>query len=113
MNKKTIGALLGASALVLVCGAAQASAPGGNAAKGKEKAAACAACHGEDGNSKSGEFPRLAGQNQDYLYFALNQYKTKQRKNPIMGGFVATLKKEDLADLAAYFASQKGLEYKY
>jgi len=99
--------------LALAFGGAHAGAPGGNVAKGKEKAAACAACHGEDGNSKSGEFPRLAGQNPDYLYFALNQYKNKQRKNPVMAGFVATLKKEDMADLAAYFGSQKGLEYKY
>jgi cytochrome c553 len=112
MNKKLIGALIGASALVLAS-AAHANAPGGSAAKGKEKAAACAACHGEDGNSKSGEFPRIAGQNQDYLYNALNQYKTKQRKNAIMQGFVATLSKQDLADLSAYFASQKGLEWKY
>ena len=108
MNKK-IGLML---ALAIAFGAAQAAASG-DAAKGKAKSAPCAACHGEDGNSKSGEFPRLAGQNPDYLYFALAQYKNKQRKNPIMGGFAATLKPEDMADLSAYYGSQKGLEYKY
>ncbi len=101
-----LGAALGAQM-------ALAAGPTGHAEAGKAKAATCAACHGEDGNSKSGEFPRLAGQNADYLYTALSQYKSKRRANPIMGGFAATLSAQDMADLAAYFASQKGLEVKY
>ena len=89
------------------------AAPSGNAAAGKGKSAACAACHGADGNSTATEFPRLAGQNADYLYIALVQYQTGKRKNPIMSAMVAALKPADLADLAAYYASQKGLEVKY
>lgn len=112
MNKKT-GFAIALFGLAAAFGTAQAAAPGGNAAQGKVKSAPCAACHGEDGNSKSGEFPRLAGQSSDYLFFALSQYKNKQRKNPIMSGFAATLKREDMADLAAFYGSQKGLEHKY
>ena len=89
------------------------AAPSGNAAAGKAKAEPCKACHGDDGNSKAAEYPRLAGQNADYLYNALVQYQTGKRKNAIMPAMVAALKPADLADLAAYYASQKGLEVKY
>jgi cytochrome c553 len=81
----------------------------GDAAAGKQKSQACAACHGADGNTPTGpDFPRLAGQHEDYLLKALKDYKSGARKNPIMGGQVGGLSAQDLADLAAYFASQKG-----
>ena len=38
---------------------------------GKKKAEACVACHGASGNSASGAFPTLAGQNARYLYLQL------------------------------------------
>ncbi len=81
---------------------------GGDAAAGKEKSAACAACHGADGNSQAPNFPILAGQHADYLVKALEDYKSGERKNPIMAGFAAALSKKDREDLAAYYASQKG-----
>ncbi|MBL8516373.1 MAG: cytochrome c [Betaproteobacteria bacterium] len=113
MNR-TIKTFALAALLAAFTAGVQASAmPKGNAAKGKEASAACAACHGEDGNSKSGEFPKLAGQHADYLYNSLVQYKSKQRKNAIMGGFAATLSRQQMADLAAFYASQKGLDHKY
>ena len=84
----------------------------GNIAAGKEKSAACAACHGADGNSQVPDFPRLAGQPADYLVVALNHYKNGKRKNAIMAGQVANLSRQDLDDLAAYYASQKGLVVK-
>lgn len=84
----------------------------GNAAAGKEKSAACAACHGADGNSQAPDFPRLAGQPEDYLVVALTHYKNGKRKNAIMSGQAANLSKQDIADLAAYYASQKGLYVK-
>lgn len=84
----------------------------GNAAAGKEKSAACAACHGADGNSTTPDFPRLAGQNEDYIQVALTHYKNGKRKNAIMSGQVANLSKQDMADLAAYFSSQQGLVVK-
>jgi len=109
--KRTL--IIAATLAAFATGAHASSMPKGNAAKGKAESAPCAACHGEDGNSKTGEFPKLAGQHADYLYAALTQYKSKQRKNPIMGGFTATLTRQQMADLAAYYASQKGLDHKY
>jgi|ERR1700674_1487479 cytochrome c553 len=85
----------------------------GDRVGGKAKSQVCAACHGTDGNSATGDFPKLAGQNEDYLEAALGQYKSGKRKNPIMAGMAAPLSKQDMADLAAYFASQQGLQLKY
>lgn len=85
----------------------------GDANAGKAKSNACAACHGADGNSPTSAFPKLAGQNDDYLAQALKAYRSKARTNAIMNGQAAALSDQDIADLAAYFASQKGLKYKY
>lgn len=74
---------------------------------GKKKAEVCVACHGPNGNSPSGAFPTLAGQNARYLYLQLRDYKEVRRKNPIMSAVAAGLEKQDMQDLAAYFASQK------
>ncbi len=80
----------------------------GDVAAGKAKSAACAACHGPDGNSTVPDFPKLAGQNGDYLSHTLQAYKT----NAIMNGQAASLSDQDIANLAAYYASQKGLSIK-
>ncbi|MFN2643688.1 MAG: cytochrome c [Burkholderiales bacterium] len=81
---------------------------GGNAARGKEKAAqVCAACHGPDGNKPSApDQPVLAGQYEDYLVRALSDYKNGRRNNAIMKGFAGQLSKQDMEDLAAWFSSQ-------
>jgi len=81
----------------------------GNAETGKAKAAqVCAACHGPEGNKPSDPTqPVLAGQHYDYLVRALTDYKTGRRNNPIMKGFAGQLSKQDIEDLAAWFASQK------
>lgn len=84
----------------------------GDAARGKEISTTCAACHGADGNSASAEFPRLAGQHEDYLRQALSDYQSGKRRNPIMASQVVALSKRDIADLAAWFASQQGLYLK-
>jgi cytochrome c553 len=94
--------------VLAACFGAQAYAAG-DAAAGKQKSQTCAACHGADGNTPTGpDFPRLAGQHYDYLLKALRDYKSGSRKNPIMGGQVGALSTQDMADLAAYFSSQKG-----
>ena len=85
------------------------AAAAGDAAKGKEKSAVCAACHGTDGNSTAPVNPRLAGQHESYLYRALQDYKSGVGKNAVMAGFAGQLSDEDMQDLAAYFASQRGL----
>ncbi len=79
----------------------------GNAAAGKEKAAACGGCHGEDGNNDTPMFPRLAGQYESYLVKALQDYKAGKRNNPMMAGFAASLSEQDMKEIAAYYASQK------
>lgn len=79
---------------------------GGNPQAGKQKAAACAGCHGADGNSSSGQFPNLAGQNASYIYEQLTYFKSGKRKNPIMQPQAANLSDQDMKDLAAYFTSQ-------
>lgn len=97
---------------MMVCGAVlmvSGSSFAGNAAAGKEKAKACAACHGADGNSASADFPKLAGQNADYLVKSMQGYKAGTRKNPIMAPMGANLSQRDMEDLAAYFSSQPGL----
>ena len=76
---------------------------------GKEKSRTCAACHGPDGNSATGDFPRLAGQHSDYLVKALKDYKSGKRKNAIMAPQVANLTQRDFDDLAAYYSHQQGL----
>jgi cytochrome c553 len=82
----------------------------GNATAGKAKSAACAACHGVDGNNAIPLYPRLAGQHEDYLRKVLTDYQNGGRKNAIMQGMAAPLSTQDIADLSAYFASQpKGL----
>lgn len=101
---KTITALIAAALAVLSQPAAA-----GNADAGKQKSAVCQSCHGADGNSTDAQFPRLAGQHADYLVKVLKDYKSGERKNPIMAGFVANLSEQDMEDLAAYYAAQKGL----
>ena len=78
----------------------------GNAAAGKEKSKTCVACHGTDGKAVLPVYPNLSGQYQNYLAKALTEYKTGKRKNPIMMGMAMPLSDEDIADLAAYYASQ-------
>lgn len=83
----------------------------GDVALGKEKAASCGACHGEDGNSSDENFPRLAGQYQSYLIKALQDYRSGNRNNAMMAGMVKDLSDADIEQLSAYYASQtKGLQ---
>lgn len=94
---------------ILLAGVASVS-QAGNIAAGKEKAKACAACHGADGNTPiSPDTPKLAGQHADYLVKSLQGYKSGVRKNPVMAPMATNLSQRDMDDLAAYFASQRGL----
>jgi cytochrome c553 len=77
---------------------------------GKDKSTACVACHGEGGRSQMPNWPVLAGQKADYIEHALHQYKSGERKDPIMGAQVAALTDADIKALAAYFAAQPGLQ---
>lgn len=89
-----------------IAGAAGAEAAG-DAAAGKKKAAMCAVCHGLDGIAKLPGAPNLAGQNEIYLVRSLTAYKTGERKNEQMSIVAPSLSDEDIANLAAYYASIK------
>lgn len=91
--------------ITLLALASTAAVAGGPVAK-PEKAAACAACHGENGHSKIAANPVLAGQYANYIEHALHEYKDGKRKNPIMNGQAAGLTKEEIRALALYFGSQ-------
>lgn len=80
---------------------------GGDAAAGKGKTAVCGACHGADGNSMVPMFPKLAGQGERYLIKQINDIKSGARQVAQMAGMTENLTEQDIADIAAYFASQK------
>lgn len=101
--------------LILGLGALNtASALEGNAEAGKGKTAVCVACHGVDGNGAVNIYPKLAGQSASYLTKQLIEFKLgftsggkEGRPNSVMGAMVMALSEQDMADLAAYYASQK------
>ncbi len=81
----------------------------GDAKAGQAKAAACGACHGMDGNSTDPQYPKLAGQSEQYIVSQLMRFKSGTRQNAIMQGMASTLAPQDMHDVGAYFASQKRL----
>lgn len=74
---------------------------------GRTKSQACAACHGADGNSQSGQFPNLAGQTWRYIYVQLKDYKEGRRSDPIMTAMASPLSRQDMIDIGNYYAAQK------
>ncbi|MGZ5091275.1 MAG: c-type cytochrome [Burkholderiales bacterium] len=73
--------------------------------RGKTHAAACAKCHGEDGNSKIPGTPSLAGQQPRYLVTAIEEYHRGDREGT-MKSILRGANKLELESLALYFASQ-------
>lgn len=82
------------------------AAQAGDMVAGKAKAATCGACHGADGNSLAPNFPKIAGQGERYLVKQITEIKNGDRQVPEMLGFVMGLSETDIADIAAYYASQ-------
>lgn len=78
----------------------------GDPAAGQAKSAVCAACHGMDGNSAVPNWPKLAGQHEQYLVRQSQLIKSGARPVPEMAGIVAGVSDQDFMDIAAYFASQ-------
>ncbi|MFT6206702.1 MAG: cytochrome c553 [Colwellia sp.] len=74
---------------------------------GKAKSAVCSACHGAGGNSIVPMYPKLAGQHAEYTAKQLKEFKSGARENAVMAGMAAALSEQDMAELGAYFASQK------
>lgn len=103
-------------AWVLVAGAPAVHAAG-DAAKGRAKAAYCAACHGMTGVSEFPEIPHLAGQHAPYLIVQMTSFRRaglgtadprlgRQRHDATMTHEAARLSDADVENLAAYYASR-------
>lgn len=71
----------------------------------------CGTCHGPQGNNTQPKFPRLAGQNANYLAAQLKAFRSQARGDPdalsYMWGMAAELDDDTIAALAAYYAAQK------
>jgi cytochrome c553 len=101
MNRMLLTALIVGS--VGFAGTVQAA---GDAAAGKAKATACAMCHGPDGaGTQMG--PKLAGEDPAKFIQAMNDYKSGKRDNAMMKAQTESLSADDIANLAAYYASLK------
>jgi cytochrome c553 len=86
------------AAAVLCTGAARAQTAA-------ERVKLCAACHGEDGNSRGPNVPSLAGQPEFFLVNQLFLFREGVRKVPGMSELTKGLKDEDLVALAKHFTA--------
>ncbi|MGF1643957.1 MAG: c-type cytochrome [Thiotrichales bacterium] len=80
----------------------------GDAAQGRDKASNCMGCHGVTSyfnTYPTYRVPRLGGQHTEYLVSALQAYRAGDREHSTMQAQAASLSDQDMADLAAYFAS--------
>jgi cytochrome c553 len=104
MTKRGIAVVVLGWALLVACPASMAT---GAADVGKLKAAACAACHGFDGNSVGETTPKLAGQMPEYLVKQMRDLQTGRRGNcnGIPRG-ATQVSESDITDLAAFFTAQ-------
>ena len=66
----------------------------------------CFLCHGSDGESASEVFPRLAGQNAEYIAKQLENFKSGKRKSSAMAPMVAELSPDDMAALGRFYGSR-------
>jgi len=92
--------------------AAQAQEIKGDAARGATLNATCIGCHGIPGYQASFpevyRVPAISGQNDKYIIAALNAYKKGERRHPTMRAISGSLSEQDMADLAAYYATHGG-----
>jgi cytochrome c553 len=105
--------ILAALALVtLTVAACSATAPGSGSADTTLAGTVhvCSSCHGPDGRSISPTFPRLAGQQKDYLVAQLQAFRDKTRADPhaqtYMWGMAAQLSDSTIDGIASYYSSQ-------
>ena len=101
--------LAGASIVVALLAMVGVPAHAADVEAGKRKAEVCAACHGADGNATVPGTPSLAGQPVYFTHWQLIKYRDGRRKDPQMSPFAKNLSDADMADLAAYYASQRPL----
>jgi cytochrome c553 len=100
MNRMLLAALMIGS--VGLVGGAQAA----DVAAGKAKATTCAMCHGPEGQGTQ-VAPKLAGLDSAKFVQALKDFQSGKRDNAMMKSQAASLTGDDMANLAAYYASLK------
>ncbi len=98
-------------ALAGAANAAMAADVVGNASAARSKIEMCIGCHAIPGYKATFpevfQVPKLGGQNAKYIENALKAYQKGDRKHPSMKGIAVSLSDQDIADIAAYYASQK------
>ena len=95
---------------ILFVAAANMVAAAGDPVVGKNKSELCHGCHGTNGMSDASSFPRLAGQYAGYIKKQITDFQARLRRDDTMEGMADTVtEKQDLEDIAAYFASQKSM----
>ena len=106
---KTIVTVQIIAACALLASAGAFAAEAGDAAAGKAKTSMCIGCHGIGGYKtvfpEVYHVPRIGGQHAAYIVKALQEYKAGNRSHPTMRAIAASLSDKDMADLAAYYAS--------
>lgn len=80
----------------------------GDIEAGRAKAAVCAGCHGQNGNSQNPVWPKLAGQHAFYIEKELYDFQNQRRVDALMTPMAADLSEADIKDLAAFFESVPG-----
>jgi cytochrome c553 len=102
LTKKLIVAMM--FILMLAAGSVQA---GGDAANGAELAVDCADCHGDDGMGDE-DIPGIAGMDAAKHAKALADFKSGAVEGEDMADIAADLSDQDMADIAAYYATLAG-----
>jgi cytochrome c553 len=101
--------LVAAATLSAAALTAHAQGVTGDAQAGQKKAEMCIGCHGIPGYQNSfpeiHKVPMISGQSDKYIVSALTAYKKGDRKHPSMRGIAGSLSEQDMADLAAFYAS--------
>jgi cytochrome c553 len=92
---------------IVMCGVSAILHAEDNPRAGKDKAASCNSCHGNNGNSMAPNFPKLAQQHASYLVKQLQAFKGGDRNDPMMSAMALPLSDDDMDDIAAYYAAQK------
>ena len=100
---------IGMIALLLLLAAAAPAVAGGDAERGMALSEDCAMCHGDNGEGDGGDSPAIAGMDEGEHVAALKAYASGERADPseMMADYAAALSEQDMADLAAYYASLK------
>ena len=79
----------------------------GDPVHGKQISPVCAVCHDDDGRTRFGIYPRIAGQTYEYLFTSMKEFRLRERHQQFasqMWAPLTDLSDQDLRDLAAYYA---------